>query len=255
MAGIKSLKFKHIPLKRDRLAAISSQKNTKTKKTVEIPKELAQTKVVKDTEIPVQIEKKVIIPKIRRNETIVETNKTKDEIKTAPDNTESHVFKETSEHGFEISSETTEIAESEQVSIRSTSKIKLFSQDEVSSQSEKITNSQFPNIYRFITDRWFLFGLICGILLVGIIILVSTIRFNMERKQELEKERASIQKQLTFWQKNVKQNSGYRDAYFQMALLEYQLGNFQAGEGYLAKVKLLDPNFQEAYKLEKLMQK
>ncbi|HSW88838.1 MAG TPA: hypothetical protein VLG12_06775 [Candidatus Saccharimonadales bacterium] len=113
--------------------------------------------------------------------------------------------------------------------------------------------SYFPKISRVITERWFLIGLVSGVLLVGIIIIAGNIQANIEERKNLEQKRAKIKQEITYWQESARKYPGYRDAYFQLALLEYQLGDAQSSQSYLNKVESIDPNFQEAYKLEKLL--
>jgi|SRR5579859_6674970 len=110
-----------------------------------------------------------------------------------------------------------------------------------------------PNISRFITEKWFLLSLLSGVLLGSIIILSVIIHTRGEEKQILEQKRAIIQKEIIFWQENTRKYPGYRDAYFQLALLEYQLGNSQFSQDYLNKVISLDPNFDKARQLEKIL--
>lgn len=120
-------------------------------------------------------------------------------------------------------------------------------------ERESSINGYFPRISRVITEKWFLIGLVCGILLVGIFIVASNIQANIEEKKSLEQKRETIKQQITYWQENARKYPGYRDAYFQLALLEYQLGDAQSSQNYLNKVESIDPNFQEAQKLEKVL--
>lgn len=120
-------------------------------------------------------------------------------------------------------------------------------------ERESSNNGYFPRISRVITEKWFLIGLVCGILLVGIFIVASNIQANIQEKKDLEQKRETIKQQITYWQENARKYPGYRDAYFQLALLEYQLGDAQSSQNYLNKVESIDPNFQEAQKLEKVL--
>lgn len=117
----------------------------------------------------------------------------------------------------------------------------------------RVSKDYFPRISRVITEKWFLIGLVCGILLVGIVIVAGNIQENIKERKSLEQKRETIKKEITYWQENARKYPGYRDAYFQLALLEYQLGDAQSSQSYLNKVESLDPNFQEAYKLEKIL--
>ena len=73
-------------------------------------------------------------------------------------------------------------------------------------------------------------------------------------KKKRERPR-KIRQEISFWEKIIKEKPDYRDAYFQLAVLYYQIG--QKGEvgKYLQKTLDLDPNFAPAKRLEKLIQK
>ncbi len=120
-------------------------------------------------------------------------------------------------------------------------------------EKETKINRYFPSISRVITEKWFLIGLVSGILLVAIIIVAGNIQANIEERKNLEQKRTKIKQEITYWQESARKYPGYRDAYFQLALLEYQLGDAQSAQSYLNKVESIDPNFQEAYTLEKLL--
>jgi len=75
-------------------------------------------------------------------------------------------------------------------------------------------------------------------------------------KEALEKAKEKpekIRQEISFWEKVVKEKPDYRDAYFQLAVLNYQLSQKGATVKYLRKTLELDPNFEPAKKLEKLL--
>ncbi len=120
-------------------------------------------------------------------------------------------------------------------------------------EKDNAPHPYFPKISRVITERWFLIGLVSGILLAGIIIIAGNIQANIAERKNVEQKREKIKKEITYWQENARKYPGYRDAYFQLALLEYQLGDAQSAQSYVNKVESIDPNYQEAYTLEKLL--
>ncbi|MBI4084719.1 MAG: hypothetical protein HY431_02335 [Candidatus Levybacteria bacterium] len=115
---------------------------------------------------------------------------------------------------------------------------------------------QFPNISRSITelpgfsflsmlDRWVIVGFISGILLMGIIITGVNLWQNSEALVKLRQERARYLQEIAYWKRVVDQYEGYRDGYFKLALLTYQLGEKALARSYLQKAMELDPNFVE----------
>ena len=69
----------------------------------------------------------------------------------------------------------------------------------------------------------------------------------------LNNEKIKVQNELIFWQKEVGKMPNYRDAYFKLALLNYQLKDFDKANEYLKKTLSLDPNFEKGRELEKLL--
>jgi tetratricopeptide (TPR) repeat protein len=149
-------------------------------------------------------------------------------------------------------------------------------------KEKKQLASQFPNIYRFITETkfvkvvgkwWFRlsnqaklkkFALILSGILVFWIILVLSIGIiifgvnfvkNYNVFQKLSEKRQNLSSQISFWQSVSQKYPGYKDAYFQIAILEYQLGDLQSSEINNQKALILDPNFENAIKLEKILNK
>ena len=68
----------------------------------------------------------------------------------------------------------------------------------------------------------------------------------MKELEKLDKERAVLSNELTYWQQVVGEYKNYRDAYFRIASLEYQLGRMDEAQKSVQKVLGLDPNFESA---------
>lgn len=114
---------------------------------------------------------------------------------------------------------------------------------------------QSPKIYRIITEKAFLVSLILTIILVAVIITSFNFYQNLEKKREIEKKREKIVLEIKYWQGIANNYQGYRDAYFKLAILEYQLNNKAKTNEYLQKVFELDPNFEAGREFKKLLKK
>lgn len=112
---------------------------------------------------------------------------------------------------------------------------------------------QFPNIFRIFTEKHFFVFLILVILSVAISIAFVNLYKDIDRKDRIEKERHEIAKEIEFWKGVVAQYSDYRDAYFNLALLEYRLGDFKGSKFYLEKVLDIDPNFERGRELQEIL--
>lgn len=124
----------------------------------------------------------------------------------------------------------------------------------------------FPKIPRFISEkirylRPFLvkqektlikIGLVL-ILLILIIFAGSDVYKNYQTRNKVLSERQKIVAEIEYWSRIKDQHKDYRDAYFKLALLHYQLKDFDSAKKNLEKVFELDPNFEKGKELEKLL--
>ncbi len=122
--------------------------------------------------------------------------------------------------------------------------------------------SKFPKNYRFIAERiknaegdlrimviGFIFGAFLTLIVLGSFYLLMGLR----EKAEIENQRRIITSQIQYFEKVVEKQKGYRDGYFMLAVLEYQLKNFGKSQDYLNKVSEIDPNFSPAQDLQKIL--
>ncbi len=71
--------------------------------------------------------------------------------------------------------------------------------------------------------------------------------------RQWEQEPARLADAEHFWQTVVAQKADYRDAYIQLAAINYQLNNDQKAASYLATARDLDPNSVAVQKLSALL--
>lgn len=71
--------------------------------------------------------------------------------------------------------------------------------------------------------------------------------------EKIKAEPQRINQEISFWEKVIAEKPGFRDAYLQLAVLNYQIYETQKAKAYLEKAKALDPNFEAAKKLEELL--
>lgn len=113
--------------------------------------------------------------------------------------------------------------------------------------------NKFPRIYRRITEGkvWIIiFSVVIG---VAILIAGADLQKNIQNKQRIEKERIKIVKEIDYWEKMIEKYKDFRDAYFQLSVLNYQLGELKKAKSFLQKTLELDPNFKEGRKLEQIV--
>ncbi len=133
----------------------------------------------------------------------------------------------------------------------------------------KINIQEFPKIFRTIpenklfkkalkskTFKYLSLGFIsvlCILLALSIIIIGTVVYRNVSILIQTSNQRKEIRDKIAFWQSVVEKYPAYKDAYFQIAALEYRLGDFENARQANNKALLLDPSFKNAEELESLL--
>lgn len=108
-------------------------------------------------------------------------------------------------------------------------------------------NKYFPSISRRITETSFF------LLLVVLYLLFAFFLKNLSEYKHLKTEKEQIIKNAEFWKNVTIEKPNYRDAYMEVAILEYRLGNINETKLYLEKALVLDPNFKKAKEIKKII--
>lgn len=126
----------------------------------------------------------------------------------------------------------------------------------------KTLASQFPRIYRRITEDTefvrilqilkqmtivFLFAAV----FVFILFTAGNLQRNYIQNQQIQLERQKLIREINIWKSFSDKYKNYKEVYFQIAVRKYQLGNFKSAKAYLQKTLFIDPNYEEALKLQK----
>ncbi len=114
--------------------------------------------------------------------------------------------------------------------------------------------TQFPNIYRIITDRHFLLGILLGSLSIIVVTTGYDLFNTLQIKKELDLERQKVISQIQYWQSVARRYQGYRDAYIELAILENRLGENKKAKRFVQKSLAIDPNFEPGRQLENMLQ-
>ncbi len=121
-------------------------------------------------------------------------------------------------------------------------------------KKSKPKEQKFPSNSRFIPEKLrgggfaFLVGAL--FILASIFVISLDLYSNYKENQALNMEKTKVLEELTFWQKEVEKRPDYRDGYFKLALLNYQLKNLGKSKDYLGKALSLDPNFEKGREME-----
>ncbi len=116
--------------------------------------------------------------------------------------------------------------------------------------------SYFPSISRFIpavSTKLIIIFIISLLLLAAVVREGMIVQGQFKTMQIAEQKRETLLSDIAYWQSIVAKRTDYRDGYFQLAVLEYQLGDKQKASAYVQKTLTLDPNFTEGRKLERVL--
>lgn len=122
---------------------------------------------------------------------------------------------------------------------------------------------EFPRIYRIITE-WGKFRLVLPsyrflvyffsvLLSLGILVSGYVLYTTIREKQHADEERLQVLKEIRYWEEITGKYIGYRDAYLQLAVLQYQLGEFDRARYFAQKGFAIDPNSQEVGDMLRLL--
>ncbi len=116
---------------------------------------------------------------------------------------------------------------------------------------------KFPRNYRIIPEQFkreevlFIIGIF--IIFAAILIISSDLYFNIKEQKRTTDEKIRIINEISFWQSIARERPNYRDAYYNLALLNYELRDFENARNNLEKAFSFDPNFEKGRELEKLL--
>lgn len=98
-------------------------------------------------------------------------------------------------------------------------------------------------------------AILTAVVFLGMVIYAAAqLSSSLQGYKTAKVERDKIVYELSFWEQVVRSHPDYRDAYFKMALLRYQLGDKVSSKGYLQKAMEIDPNFEEGKKLKEVLE-
>jgi len=127
-------------------------------------------------------------------------------------------------------------------------------------KSTNIFKAKFPRIYRFFTDKKLQKALKFQAIVISFALLVALILTfgldlfqNIQKQKEQNFQREVLTSELKTWESIAQEFPNFKDAYYQLAVLSYRLGDFEKAKEYVKKALFLDPNFDKAKELEKLL--
>lgn len=91
------------------------------------------------------------------------------------------------------------------------------------------------------------------ITIFAIIFLIFDLFGNIQRQREINFQKEKIQSEIKLWEDIASKFKDYKEAYYKLAVLEYQLGNIDKAKIYLNKSLYIDPNFEKARELKKIL--
>ncbi len=121
---------------------------------------------------------------------------------------------------------------------------------------------QFPRIYRRIPEKTEILyvlkilrqmAVIFAFAAIIVFILFTAVDLyrNYNKNQQIQSQRQKLIHEINIWKSFSDKYKNYKEVYFQIAVREFQLGNFKSAKAYLQKTLFIDPSYEEALKLQK----
>lgn len=137
------------------------------------------------------------------------------------------------------------------------------------SKMTKKPANKSPKNYRTITEKLKVFGkknskLVFKLKTEGLVILyvitIFSILFlsfdlfaNIQKTREITFQKEKIQAEISLWENVASKFKNSREAYYKLAVLNYELGDIDKAKFYLSKSLYIDPNFDKARDLKKIL--
>lgn len=128
---------------------------------------------------------------------------------------------------------------------------------------------EFPKIYRVITERFkksfkknsrvfkkikFQWLVILYVVTAFLILILSfDLLSSLQKQKEINFERTKIESEIKLWEALSAKYQGYKESYYELALLNYRIGQIDKAKFYVNKALYIDPNFSEAKNLQMIL--
>ncbi|MCL5113807.1 MAG: tetratricopeptide repeat protein [Patescibacteria group bacterium] len=119
---------------------------------------------------------------------------------------------------------------------------------------KRVEKHKFPKIYRIITEKWFWPLVLSFLVLIAIAFSGLTLYETYQEKQEIMQKREKIIGEIKYWEDISIKYKGYRDAYYKLATLQYQIEEKDKALENLEKVLNIDPNFEPGLRLKQTIE-
>lgn len=91
------------------------------------------------------------------------------------------------------------------------------------------------------------------ITIISIIFLSFDLFSNVQKQREISFQKEKIRSEIKVWEGIAGKFKNYKEAYYKLAVLNYQLGEIPKAKFYLNKALFIDPNFDKAKEFEKIL--
>ena len=131
---------------------------------------------------------------------------------------------------------------------------------------KKITaiKPQFPRISRIFPERHkfvqfvtifkkMFLAFVFTSIFVFILFISADLYRNYGENQTIQAQREKLTSEINTWKSFSQKYPNYKEVYFQIAVREFELGNYSETGNYLQKALFIDPSYGEALKLKKAL--
>lgn len=128
----------------------------------------------------------------------------------------------------------------------------FFSNKPKKEKKGKFIGNRSVNIRELVVSKDYWLWVSIGFSSLLVVYFSLQIGSSFQNWEKIRNDREQVASKINLWQGIISQYPNYTDAYFETAVLSYQLGNVQHVYDLLQKLSLIDQNFPYAKKLELL---
>lgn len=128
---------------------------------------------------------------------------------------------------------------------------------------------QFPKNYRSFTEDLEKFGkrnsktisklklelyvIAYFVVIFGILIFSLDLLASFQKRKEINLQKEKIKNEIRVLEDVTSKLNNYREAYYKLAVLEFEIGEIDKAKFYLNKSLFIDPNFEKAREFQKVL--
>jgi tetratricopeptide (TPR) repeat protein len=132
------------------------------------------------------------------------------------------------------------------------SEINLNIEKKSPSNFRRITESFVVFVHN---ERYALLASLSGLFFFCLLLyMIVQLSYSLKQQKQVIAEKEKVMHELSFWHSVTSERPEYRDGYFMLAKVQYQLGKKEEAKKNVQKALTIDPNFTEGKEFKQLLE-